>query len=80
MPLKHDPKQSLVDSMVVFMTQNMSKIILAIVCIFFGIVISWKAERGACIINCNFTDNTKRYYFRERDVHQQDIIDIIKKE
>lgn len=80
MSLKSNPKESLVDSIVAIITQNMSKIIFALVCIFFGIVISWKAERGACIINCNFTDNTKRYYFRERDVHQQDIIDIIKKE
>lgn len=34
-----------------------------------GIVISWKAQLGACILNCNTTttttDNSRHYYIRE---------------
>jgi hypothetical protein len=80
MALNQEQRQGLIDSILSILTKNMSKIIFAIICIFLGIIISWKAERGACLINCNFTDNSKQYFFREKDINQKDIIDMIKKE
>ena len=80
MALNNEQKQGLIDSIVSILTKNMTKIAFALMCIFFGIIISWKAERGACLINCNFTDNSKHYFFREKDINQEDIIDMLKKE
>jgi len=67
MALNQEQKQGIIDTLIHLLNKNMSKIIFAIICILLGIVISWKAERGACLINCNFTDNSKNYYFREKD-------------
>lgn len=74
MALNQEQKQSLLDSIIQLINKNMSKIVFAIICILFGVVISWKAERGACLINCSFTDNSKNYYFREKDTPAVDVL------
>ena len=81
MALNQEQKQGIVDTLIHLLNKNMSKIVFAIICILFGIVISWKSERGACLINCNFTDNSKNYYFREKDnINTENIIKEIVKE
>ena len=82
MALNQEQKQGITDTLIHLLNKNMSKIIFAIICILFGVVVSWKAERGACLINCNFTDNSKNYYFREKDNSNTDklIKEIIKTE
>ena len=81
MALNQEQKQGIIDTFIHILNKNMSKIVFGIICIFFGIVISWKAERGACLINCNFTDNSKNYYFREKDnINTENIIKEIVKE
>ena len=81
MALNQEQKQGLIDTLIHILNKNMSKIVFAIICILFGVVISWKAQRGACLINCNFTDNSKNYYFREKDnINTEHIIKEIIKE
>ena len=64
----------LINNLFIFLSKNVKYIVLAIICVFFGIVISWKADKGACLINCNFQDNSHNYYFREKDVKIEDIL------
>ena len=57
----------LINAIFILLSKNAKYIVLGGLAILFGIIISWKAQRGACLINCNFTDNSKNYYFREKD-------------
>jgi hypothetical protein len=70
----------LTNNILLYLSKNVKYIVIIVASIFFGIVISWKADKGACLINCKYEDNKQDnshiYYFREQDV--KDIVDIIK--
>ena len=64
---KKKPMERVFDTLASLFVNHVIKILIAVFFVFLGILISWKAEKGACLFNCNFQSETKNYYLNQRE-------------
>lgn len=67
------PLERVLEAVARLISRNLLQIITAILFVLLGVVISWKAERGACLINCTFEDHRRNYYL-ENPKHIEELI------